>query len=115
MHISEDSTVNDNKTRSLFKNGHINQDNVKSAVFNRINFPLTNKIWKEIDKAFGRCWNKEIGLGGVVYEDFIVQYIYEALVKKKILFEYSRIDKIVEIILDYIKMTGGFMDVPEEL
>lgn len=113
--ISEDSTVNDNKTRRIFKDGNINRDNVKSAVFNRINFPLTDKIWNEIDKAFGRCWNKKIGLGGDIYEDFIVQYVYEALVKKKILFEYSRIDKIVEIILDYIKMTGGFMDEPEEL
>lgn len=113
MNKIEDSSASDNNTRRLFKDGYINPENVKSAVFNRIKFPLTEKNWNEIDEAFGQCWNDEIGLGGDVYTDFIAQYISNSLTQKKILIEYSRVEKIVEIILDYIKMTGGYMDEPE--
>jgi hypothetical protein len=80
------------------------------AVFNRIDFPLSSKIYKEIDKAFEQCWNKEIGLGGDIYEGFIEKFIFETLVNKKILIEYSRIEKVVEIMMDYIEMTNGFLD-----
>jgi len=69
-------------------------------------------MWKAIDKSFEKCWNKDIGRGGDVYAEFIVNFIYNSLVNKQILIEYPRIEKIVEIILDYIKMTGGFMDEP---
>lgn len=104
----------DNPTRFLFKEGTIDRDTVKSAVFNRIDFPLSNKMWRAIDKSFEKCWNKEIGRGGVVEAEFVVNYIYNSLANKQILIEYPRIEKIVEIILDYIKMTGGFLDEPED-
>jgi hypothetical protein len=110
MNKTDDSSANDNNTRRLFKDGYINPENVKSAVFNRIKFPLSEKIWNQIDEDFGRCWNDEIGLGGDVDADFIAQYIFDSLTQKKILIEYSRVEKIVEIILDYIKMTGGYMN-----
>jgi len=100
-----------NKTKYLFNNrAIIDRNKVKLAVFNRIDFPLSSKIYKEIDKAFEQCWNKEIGLGGDIYEGFIEKFIFETLVNKKILIEYSRIEKVVEIMMDYIEMTNGFLD-----
>jgi len=100
-----------NKTKYLFNNiDVIDRNKVKSAVFGRIDFPLSAKTYKEIDKAFEQCWNKEIGLGGDVCAEFIEEYIFDVLVNKKILLEFSRIEIIVEIILDYIKMTNGFLD-----
>lgn len=111
--IDPDPSEEDNPTRYLFKEGTIDRDTVKSAVYNRIGFPLSNKMWRAIDNSFEKCWNKEIGRGGDVYAEFIVNYIYNSLVNKQILIEYPRIEKIVEIILDYIEMTGGYMDEPE--
>ena len=108
-----DPSEEDNPTRQLFKVGTIDRDTVESAVYNRIDFPLSNKTWRAIDKSFEKCWNKEIGRGGDVYAEFVVNYVYNSLVNKQILIEYPRIEKIVEIILDYIKMTDGYMDEPE--
>jgi hypothetical protein len=101
----------DGEIEYLFNNrAIIDRNKVKLAVFNRIDFPLSSKIYKEIDKAFEQCWNKEIGLGGDIYEGFIEKFIFETLVNKKILIEYSRIEKVVEIMMDYIEMTNGFLD-----
>ena len=75
-----------NKTKYLFNNGDvIDKNKVKLAVFNRIDFLLSRKIYEEIDKAFEHCWNNEIGLGGDIYEGFIEKYIFKALVNKNIL------------------------------
>lgn len=105
-----DEYTENHKTKPLFNKGvEIYSEDVQSAVFNRIDFRLTDKIYREIDKAFAQCWNNEIGLGGEVYEGFIEKFVYDALIEKKMLIEYSRVEKIVGIMLDYIKMTGGFL------
>ncbi|MCX6236812.1 MAG: hypothetical protein NTY07_04495 [Bacteroidia bacterium] len=99
------------KTKPLFNDGAaIYGEDVQSSVFKRIDFPLTDRIYSEIDKAFAQCWNNEIGPGGEVYDGFIEKYVYDALTDKKVLIEYSIVEKIIGIMLDYIKMTGGFLD-----
>lgn len=108
-----DPSKEDIAIKPLFKERNIDRDTVKSAVFNRIEFPLSNKLWRAIDKSFEKCWNKEIGRGGDVYAEYIAIYIYNSLVSKSLLLDYSKVEKIVEIILDYIKMTGGFLDEPD--
>lgn len=44
----------------------IDSERVKCAVYNRIDFDLPEEVWKEIDEAFGVCWNEVIGFGNEV-------------------------------------------------
>ena len=90
--------------------GIIDRDRVKVAVYNRIKFELTTAIWEAIDTAFGDYWNDVIGFGNYVGFEETVNYIDNQLKKKKIMFSYDKLEDIVNIIYDYIEMTGGFLD-----
>jgi len=92
------------------KDGFIDPEKVKSAVYNRIDFDLSENIWENIDFAFGECWNNEIGLRGWIHEGQIEKYIFKYLQTQKILFEYSKVERIVKIIFDYISISGGYLD-----
>jgi hypothetical protein len=92
------------------KDGFIDPAKVKNAVYNRIDFNLPDIIWDKIDTAFGLCWNYEIGLRGDIYLDEIVKFISFYLKDERILFDNERIEIIVDIMLDYISMTGGLLD-----
>lgn len=88
----------------------ISPKRVKMAVYNRIDFELSEEFWEEIDTAFAECWNEVIGYGNDVYKETIVGYIVGHLKRKRIMLSVDKVDRIVGIILDYIKMTGGFLD-----
>ena len=88
----------------------ISPKRVKMAVYNRIDFELSEEFWEEIDTAFAECWNEVIGYGNDVYKETIVGYIVGYLKRKRIMLSVDKVDRIVGIILDYIKMTGGFLD-----
>lgn len=98
------------KIRPLYKGGGICTEDLQKAVFKCIDFPLTEKMYREIDAAFAECWNKEIGPNGVFYEGFIENYVYRALTGKKILIEYARVAKIVVIMIEIIKMASEIQD-----
>lgn len=88
----------------------ISPKRVKMAVYNRIDFELSEEFWEEIDTAFAECWNEVIGYGNDVYKETIVGYIVGHLKRKRIMLSVDKVDRIVGIILDYIKMVGGFLD-----
>ena len=90
--------------------GIIDRDRVKVAVYNRIKFELPTAIWEAIDTAFGDYRNDVIGFGNYVGFEETVNYIDNQLKKKKIMFSYDKLEDIVNIIYDYIEMTGGFLD-----
>lgn len=90
--------------------GIIDKDRVKIAVYNRIKFELPIIIWEAIDTAFDDYWNNVIGFGRYVSFEETVDYIDNQLKKKKIIFSYSKLEHIVNIIYDYIEMTGGFLE-----
>ena len=98
------------KTVCFSKSGEIDPERVKQAVLSQINFVLPENIWNEIDTAFGECWNNEIGIRGWVHENQIENYINEHLRKKKILFEYEKIEIITKIIHEYLKKIGAYLD-----
>jgi hypothetical protein len=98
------------KTIQFSKSGSIDPEKVKTTVYNRIDFDLPEWLWDKIDSAFGECWNEEIGLRGWVYEGQIEKFIYKKLQEENILFDYSKTERIVKIIYDYIGMSGGFLD-----
>ncbi len=97
------------KTINFANEGSIDSIRVKAAVYNRIDFELSEEIWEEIDYGFAECWNNEIGLRGLINEGQIEKFIYNHLKKKKIIFEYVKVEEIVKIIFDYINMTGGYL------
>lgn len=88
----------------------ISPKRVKMAVYNRIDFELSEEFWEEIDTAFAECWNEVIGYGNDMYKETIVGYIVGHLKRKRIMLSVDKVDRIVGIILDYIKMVGGFLD-----
>lgn len=90
--------------------GVIDRNRVKIAVYNRIKFDLPIAIWEVIDTAFGDYWNNVIGFGNYIDVEETVNYIDNQLKKKKIMFSYGKLEHIVNIIYDYIEMTGGFLD-----
>jgi len=98
------------KTIQFAKFGSIDPKKVKTAVYNRIDFELPEWLWDKIDSSFGECWNEEIGLRGWVHEGQIEKFIHKKLHNENIIFDYSKIERIVKIIYDYIEMSGGFLD-----
>ncbi|MFR7823123.1 MAG: hypothetical protein ACLU30_07890 [Odoribacter splanchnicus] len=90
--------------------GYIESDRVRTAVYNRINFDLSENIWTEINCAFGYYWNEKIGFAGDVYSEQIVDYIEGCLKEKHIILQKGKIIYIVNVILEYIKMIGGFLN-----
>ena len=90
--------------------GEIDPEKVKKAVYSRIDFNLPEGVWDEIDNGFRNVWNDDIGLRGWIYEGEIEKSIYSHLKSCKILIDFDKIENIVGIILDYIKMSGGFLE-----
>ncbi len=87
----------------------IDPDRVKKAVYNRIDFELPDHIWEEIDEAFRQYWNNVIGTFGEIDTYGTVSYIATYLKRHHILFRFENIITIVDIIWDYLEMTGGFL------
>lgn len=97
------------KVIAFSNEGEIDPAKVKNAVYSRIDFNLPEYVWDEIDNGFRNVWNDEIGLRGWIYEGEIEKSIYNHLKSCKVLIDFDKIEKIVGIILDYIKMSGGFL------
>ena len=87
----------------------IDTDKVKLAVYGRIDYDLPEDIWSLIDDAFGEYWNEVVGFGNEIDETEVVNYIGTCLKKRHVLFQRSRLVQIVNIMFDYIEMTGGFL------
>lgn len=87
----------------------INPETVKKAVYNRIDFELPEHIWEEIDEAFGQYWNNVIGKFGEIDTYGTVNFIADYLKKQHILFQFEKLIFIIDIIWDYLEMTGGFL------
>lgn len=90
--------------------GEIDPEKVKNAVYSRIDFNLPEDVWDEIDNGFRNVWNNEIGLRGWIYEGVIEKSIHNHLKSCKILIDLEKLEKIVAIILDYIRISGGFLE-----
>ena len=98
------------KVIAFSNEGEIDPEKVKNAVYNRIDFNLPDNVWDEIDNGFRNVWNEVIGIRGEIYEGEIEKSIYNHLKSRKILIDFDKLEKIVGIILDYIKMSGGFLE-----
>lgn len=92
------------------KEGTIDPIRVKSAVYGRIDFELSEEAWEEINYSFAECWNDVIGLRGQVYEHQIEIYVYNHLKENRIIFDIEKVVQIVAIMTDYIRMTRGYLD-----
>ena len=88
----------------------IDPQRVKRAVYNRIDFELPEETWKEINDAFCTCWNEVIGFGNEVDSIEVKNYIADWLRKRQILLLENRLVHISDIMFDYIKMVGGFLN-----
>ena len=88
----------------------IDPQRVKRAVYNRIDFELPEETWKEINDAFCTCWNEVIGFGNEVDSIEVKNYIADWLRKRQILLLENRLVHILDIMFDYIKMVGGFLN-----
>ncbi len=83
---------------------------VKEYVLQSIDFQITHEYWLAIDKSFSEMWNNKVGIGGRFYWDEFSTQIFADLKNQKILIEYGRLDRIVNLILTYIENNGGFLE-----
>lgn len=74
-------------------------EEVRKYVYSRIDFKLPIFFWNEIDVAFGKCWNDEIGVREYFDKEQIEYSIFRHFINKKIIFSYDKIGKIVDLIL----------------
>ena len=102
-------TRKETKDNSRYQN-EIQSNLVKEYVLQNINFPLTDKYWATIDKSFAEIWNNKLGIGGYFYWDEFSTQIYSELQNQKMLIEYERLDKIVNLMLTYIENNEGFLE-----
>lgn len=87
----------------------INPELVKKYVFENLeNLPEIQ--WNLIESEFSDIWNNKLGRGGYFYWDELTTWIFDALRQKKILIEFERVDKVVNLILKYIDENGGFLE-----
>ncbi len=92
-----------------YENG-INKQRVKKYVLQNINFPKTDEYWNIIDNSFAEIWNNKLGIGGYFYCDEISKQINSILQQQKMLIEYERLDKIINLILTFFQENnGGFL------
>ena len=83
---------------------------VYEYVLSHIEFDLTEKTWKYIDKIFYKIWNSKIGLGGSFYWDEIEEEVLLEFKKHKILLPDNDVKTVVHLILEYIEQIGGILE-----
>lgn len=83
--------------------GIMSMRQIKSEVYNRIDFELPSKVWWEIEYAFLVYWDKAIGVGESIHWTAITSFIAGHLKRKQILFDFEKIIYIVDIIHEYVK------------
>jgi hypothetical protein len=101
------------KQINFSNSGEIDPSKVKQAVFSKIDFPLAEDWWDQIEAAFKHSWNVDIGIRGVIYEDQIEKYVYEQLRKNDLLITSDQVSQIIGIMLHYIETSGGYLDESE--
>ena len=89
--------------------GKIDPSKIKRAVYNRIDFPLPDSTWEEINDAFGDCWNNVVG---TFTPKMFLDYIDKRLREKKIFLSLEQLKRILWVMFDYIEMVGGVFDEP---
>ena len=81
------------------------------VVLNQIDFELPDFIWEEINEGFANYWNEEVGFGNYVYFEDACLFIQRHINCAGILLPYDKIEKIMEILFDFIaKIPGAFLD-----
>jgi predicted nuclease of restriction endonuclease-like RecB superfamily len=101
------------KQINFSNSGEIDPSKVKQAVFSKIDFPLAEDWWDQIEAAFKHSWNVDIGIRGVIYEDQIEKYVYEQLRKNDLLITSEQVNQIIGIMLHYIETSGGYLEETE--
>jgi hypothetical protein len=109
MKIIDIHTKKETKDFNRYENP-INGNLVKDYILQHIDFPISHKYLDAIDKSFSEIWNNKIGIGGYFYLDEISKQIFSELQNQKMLIEFERIDKVVNLILTYIENDGGFLE-----
>lgn len=84
---------------------------LKSVIENEIGHELYPAFWEAFNDSFEIYWDKEVGLRNYVYEGEMPDSIYRQLRKKKFLLSYDYIDRICQILIDFMmKIPGVFID-----
>ncbi len=85
----------------------INSSEVYDYVMSHIEFHLTKKTWKYIDRIFADLWNSKIGLGGIFYWDEMEEDVLLEFKKHRILVPDNDIRTIAHLILECIEQFQG--------
>ena len=84
---------------------------IKSVIESHIGRELEPRFWKAFDEAFENCWNNEIGIGNWIYEGQIAWSVYRQLAEKHFLVDYGYVEKLCNIVFDFISdIPGAILD-----
>lgn len=84
---------------------------VEKVVRQKIDFEMSDELWRLIDAAFDYYWNDVVGYGNEIYFREACETIDVYLKSLKVVFPFERICTIVEIILDWAEQVPGvFLD-----
>lgn len=84
---------------------------IKSVIESHIGRELEPHFWKAFDEAFENCWNNEIGIGNWIYEGQIAWSVYRQLAEKHFLVDYGYVEKLCNIVFDFISdIPGAILD-----
>jgi predicted nuclease of restriction endonuclease-like RecB superfamily len=88
----------------------IDSSEVYDYVMSHIEFHLTKKTWKYIDRIFSDQWNSKIGLGGCFYWDVLEEEVLLEFKKHRILIPDNEVRTIAHLILEYIEKVQGTIE-----
>ncbi|MGR5574817.1 5' nucleotidase, NT5C type [Bacteroides thetaiotaomicron] len=84
---------------------------IHKEVLSKIDFDLPDNVWNEINEGFAHFWNVEVGQGNDVYFNDACNSIDDHLKRKRLIFQFNNLVRIVEIMFDFIeKIPGAFLD-----
>ena len=92
---------------SPFQEDAFSDEVIYKVLQQRLDFQLSEDIWNDINEAFGRYWNEEIGIGNLFDCDSMFLSIKHQLMKRNRLFPDERLWKVVNEIYDFINQIPG--------
>ena len=87
----------------------INPRVIKSVLESNLGRELNPQFFKVFNEAFENCWDNEIGMNNWIYEGQIAQSVYRQLTEKHYLVDYAYIEKLCNIVYDFISEIPGFV------
>lgn len=73
----------------------------------RLGFFIPYELWSDFNEAFAYYWDEEVGLNGVISEDFMFNSIRQQFIENGVLFPEELLSEAVSAIYDFLMEIPG--------